>query len=221
MTEHQRRALVCVLKDAVFRSADRERLLAHARGWLYEHQVLMVHDRVLRGLVAAALAELEAETALALRQAVAPELLQRWIEAASGTRADGQAVQSWLWAPPAKHSTRQVAQMFERIGWLVELGVNRVLWRRAVRNGTVWIEHSLSFHGRDRLLLPAERWRVESPRHYARLSLPPHAGDFLAPLLERVRTGVEAVAAAARAGTLRVEMSCTCPHCLQTKSPRR
>ena len=111
----------------MFRSADRERLLAHARGWLYEHQVLMVHDRVLRGLVAAALAELEAETALALRQAVAPELLQRWLKAASGTRADGQAVQSWLWAPPAKHSTRQLAEVFERIEWLVELGVDRVL----------------------------------------------------------------------------------------------
>lgn len=78
-------------------------------------------------------------------------------------------------------------------------------WRRAVRNGSVWIEHSLSFRGRDRLLLPAERWRVEAPRHYARLSLPSHAGYFLAPLLERVRTGVDAVAAAARAGTLRVD----------------
>jgi len=55
------------------------------------------------------------------------------------------------------------------------------------------------------LFLPAERWRVEAPRHYARLSLPTRAADFLRPLLERVRTGVDAVAAAARAGTLRVD----------------
>jgi TnpA family transposase len=78
-------------------------------------------------------------------------------------------------------------------------------WRRAVRNGSVWLEHSLSFRGRDRLFLPPERWQAEAPRHYARLSLPTQATDFIAPLLERVRVGVDAVATAARAGTLRVD----------------
>jgi TnpA family transposase len=78
-------------------------------------------------------------------------------------------------------------------------------WRRAVRNGSVWLEHSLSFRGRERLFLPAERWQVEAPRHYARLALPTQAKDFLAPLLDRVRAGVDALAAAARDGTLRVD----------------
>ena len=40
--------------------------------------------------------------------------------------------------------------------------------RRAVRNGSVWIAHSLSFRGRERLFLPEERWQAEAPRHYAR-----------------------------------------------------
>ena len=34
--------------------------------------------------------------------------------------------------------------------------------RRAVRNGSVWIEHSLSFRGRERLFLPDERWKSEA-----------------------------------------------------------
>jgi hypothetical protein len=34
--------------------------------------------------------------------------------------------------------------------------------RRSVRNGSVWIEHSLTFRGRDRLFLPAERWQAEA-----------------------------------------------------------
>lgn len=59
MTEHQRRALVRILRDEVIHRADRERLLLHARHWLYEHRLLIVHDRVIRGLVAAALNELE------------------------------------------------------------------------------------------------------------------------------------------------------------------
>ncbi|MEJ8860056.1 Tn3 family transposase, partial [Variovorax robiniae] len=77
--------------------------------------------------------------------------------------------------------------------------------RRAVRNGSVWIEHSLSFRGREQLFLPDERWNSEARRHYARLQLPAKASEFLAPLLERVRAGVEAVVAATRTGDLRVD----------------
>ena len=77
--------------------------------------------------------------------------------------------------------------------------------RRAVRNGSVWIEHSLSFRGRERLFLPAEQWRTEATHHYARLSLPTKPAKFLEPLLARVRAGVDAVAAAARSGVLRVD----------------
>ena len=77
--------------------------------------------------------------------------------------------------------------------------------RRSVRNGSVWIEHSLTFRGRDRLFLPAERWQAEAKRHYARLSLPAQPAAFLNPLLARVRAGVDAVARATRSGVLRVD----------------
>ena len=58
--------------------------------------------------------------------------------------------------------------------------------RRAVRNGSVWVGHSLVFRGRARLLFTPERWAAESKRHYARLDLPTKASTFLAPLLARV-----------------------------------
>ncbi len=77
--------------------------------------------------------------------------------------------------------------------------------RRAVRNGSIWIEHSLSFRGRARLFFTATQWQEESKRHYARLSLPANAATFLKPLLAKVRAGVDAVAAAARSGVLRVD----------------
>ena len=413
MSEHQRRALVRVLRDEVAHSADRERLLLQARHWLYEHRLLIVHDRVIRGLVAAALTELEAATAQAIRAAVPAVMLKRWASALDGARPDGQHCQSWLWSTPAKHSTRQIAELLERIAFLTELGIDQHLgdlndvlvrryarrmatrppsvsarikepartvemacflryglltatdqlilmfqrrvadlWRRcadgvtatvdwaqqyqqllqelaelaaqntvadaelrshlidlvaakrarrppsrasiirqhlidaiapvrsllvavsglawqatgehpvldaldklralyaagtkilppevtaarlglawrqaiaktdrerafralevatlfalrrALRNGSVWIEHSLSFRGRERLFIPDARWKTEARRHYARLQLPARASDFLAPLLARVRVGVEAVAAAARAGSLRVD----------------
>jgi TnpA family transposase len=77
--------------------------------------------------------------------------------------------------------------------------------RRAVRNGSVWIGHSLSFRGRARLFFTDERWKAESKRHYARLSLPGKATAFLKPLLAKVSAGVDAVAEAARSGRLRVD----------------
>lgn len=63
VSDHQRRALVRVLRDEVLRRADREQLSVHVREWLYEHQVIIVHDRVIRSLEATALAELEGDTA--------------------------------------------------------------------------------------------------------------------------------------------------------------
>lgn len=77
--------------------------------------------------------------------------------------------------------------------------------RPSVRNGSVWIEHSLTFRGRERLFIPAERWQIEAKRHYARLSLPVTPAQFLTPLLTRVRAGADAVVQAARSGVLRVD----------------
>jgi hypothetical protein len=73
MTPHQRGALVRVLRDEVVGCADREQLLAHARRWLHEHRLLIVHDRALRTLVASASRELEAETAATIRTTPVPQ----------------------------------------------------------------------------------------------------------------------------------------------------
>jgi hypothetical protein len=57
--------------------------------------------------------------------------------------------------------------------------------RRALRNGTVWIDHSLAFRSRERLFIPAERWEKERNSYYRRLSLPKRAESYLEPLIER------------------------------------
>lgn len=63
----------------------------------------------------------------------------------------------------------------------------------------------MSFRGRERLFIPDVRWKTEARRHYARLHLPAKASDFLTPLLARVRIGINAVASATRAGSLRMD----------------
>jgi hypothetical protein len=42
-----------------------------------------------------------------------------------GEQFKGVTLQSWLWAPPAKHSTRQIEELLERIATLHELGIQR------------------------------------------------------------------------------------------------
>ena len=395
------------------RCADRDQLLVRARQWLYKNKLVIVHERAIRTLIAAALAQLEVETGTAIAASVDPATLDRWRASVSELRPDGQTQQSWLWAAPAKHSTRQISEVLERIDLLYTLDVHKhladipdlilrryarrlvsrppsagakikepartvevacflryclftttdqlilmvqrriadlwrqaaadvpatvnwaamyktllgelvalsaqgavpdaelrarlealitetqkrkppsraslvreglidgirpvrsllvaiaklpwqatgehpaieylaklqalylkgsrklpvevvapslgMIWqvsisspdrerafqalevatlfalRRAVRNGSVWIEHSLSFRGRARLFFTDERWQAESKKHYARLSLPSKAATFLKPLLARVTAGVDAVAAAARSGVLRVD----------------
>ncbi|MFV0892607.1 Tn3-like element IS1071 family transposase [Pseudomonas kurunegalensis] len=413
MSEHQRRSLVRELRDEVARCADRDQLLVRARQWLYKNKLVIVHERAIRTLIAAALAQLEVETGTAIAASVDPATLDRWRASVSELRPDGQTQQSWLWAAPAKHSTRQISEVLERIDLLYTLDVHKhladipdlilrryarrlvsrppsagakikepartvevacflryclftttdqlilmvqrriadlwrqaaadvpatvnwaamyktllgelvalsaqgavpdaelrarlealitetqkrkppsraslvreglidgirpvrsllvaiaklpwqatgehpaieylaklqalylkgsrklpvevvapslgMIWqvsisspdrerafqalevatlfalRRAVRNGSVWIEHSLSFRGRARLFFTDERWQAESKKHYARLSLPSKAATFLKPLLARVTAGFDAVAAAARSGVLRVD----------------
>ena len=125
MSEHQRRALVRELRDDVSRFADREQLLVRARQWLYKNRLLIVRDRAIRTLIAAALKELEAETRVAIQAAVPQATRDRWCAMVAELRPDGQTQQSWLWATPAKHSTRQISEVLERIDLLYGLEVHK------------------------------------------------------------------------------------------------
>lgn len=117
-------ALVRVLRQELDRTDDRERLLGFAHRWLYEHQLLIVHERLLRSMITAARRQHEAQLARRIDPAVEPGLMTRWRAALTVPHGAGVSVQTWLWAPPAKHSSRQVEEMIERIEQLYELRVH-------------------------------------------------------------------------------------------------
>ncbi|MBR8043560.1 Tn3 family transposase, partial [Burkholderia cenocepacia] len=81
----------------------------------------------IRTLIAAALAQLEVETGTAIAASVDPATLDRWRASVSELRPDGQTQQSWLWAAPAKHSTRQISEVLERIDLLYTLDAHKHL----------------------------------------------------------------------------------------------
>jgi hypothetical protein len=64
--------------------------------------------------------------------------------------------------------------------------------RRALRNGTVWIDHSLAFRSRERLFIPADRWAAQRRPYFRRLGLPTDPAVFLEPLVEqKLRTALD------------------------------
>ncbi len=215
MSEHQRRALVRRLGEEVSRCADRDQLLVCARHRVYEHRLLIVHDRAIRILIADAHGG----------GGVLPALLSASGDCHAALAGHGQAPRR----PGLGHAARRVHPWRQnasglnhrtRHGPYVECHDHRCgpgtgmsgaesghvfVLCRSVRNDSVWIEHSLTFRGRQRLFIPAERWQAEAKRCYARLSLPLKATQYLKPLLVRVRAGVDAVAHAARSGVLRID----------------
>ena len=115
------------LRNEVTRLGDKDQLLAFAHRWLYEHTLLIEHDRALRTQIGAALDLFETETGAAIATTVPLELMGKWRGALAQTRPDGQSQQSWLWEAPAKHSTVQISQVFERIDLLYSLDVHQHL----------------------------------------------------------------------------------------------
>lgn len=127
LSEPRRRALVRVLRDELARTTDRQRLLQFARRWLYEHQLIVLRERDLRTMIAKAIRSHEAALARGIHDALDPLLLAQWRATITQPHDSGATLQSWLWAAPAKHSTRQIEEVLERIEVLYRLGVDRHL----------------------------------------------------------------------------------------------
>jgi hypothetical protein len=53
---------VRALRDEVTRLSDKDQLLAFARRWLYDHKLLIEHDRALRAQIGSAFDQLERQT---------------------------------------------------------------------------------------------------------------------------------------------------------------
>src|SRR5882672_9122117 len=74
-----------------------------------------------------AIREREAGLARTIVEGVDPPLLAQWRAAVTQSHQSGTTVQSWLGEAPAKHSSRQIEEVLERIEWLTALGVDRHL----------------------------------------------------------------------------------------------
>ena len=122
MTEHQRRALVRHLRIQVQVEFSRDRLLLNVKEWLYDHRLIVEHDRALRSMINAAITEHEVELAQTIRSELSLSLLACWLDTPSQTRANGESMQRWLLEGPRRQSVTQLKLQFDRVACLTKLG---------------------------------------------------------------------------------------------------
>jgi hypothetical protein len=77
--------------------------------------------------------------------------------------------------------------------------------RRGLRNGSLWLEHSLAYCRREHLFIPAVEWERGRRRYYRHLGLPPTLSRYTSPLLATLAGALEVVAQAVRAGEVSIE----------------
>jgi hypothetical protein len=137
LIEAQRRALVRALRRELTQTFDRLRLLTNARQWLYERKLLVMREKDLRAIISSAISQFEAKLARTIQADAEAVQLRRWQQTVVQPRESSLTTQSWLWAPPAKHSTRQIDEMLERI---------EARWVHLPETGRVHYEKSCSQH---------------------------------------------------------------------------
>jgi TnpA family transposase len=77
--------------------------------------------------------------------------------------------------------------------------------RQALRNGSVWITHSLAFRQRNALLIPETEWASHRRRFYDQLGMPMHVAHYTPQLVANLEAGLASLAEAVEAGVVVVD----------------
>jgi hypothetical protein len=77
--------------------------------------------------------------------------------------------------------------------------------RVALRNGSVFVDHSFTFRSQARMLIPQDDWSTKRNHYYGHLKLPQDAKEFLEPLLRHLDHGLAVLRDATVRGDVRID----------------
>lgn len=123
MSEHRRRYLVRWLKELMMGRPDTSTLLMQVKTWLYQHRILIVHDRELKRLIQSAIQAHEGKLEQALSIQLGDATISHWATQLSKPDDEHGSLQEWMWAVPLRHSTGQMRELFQKIDRLYGLKV--------------------------------------------------------------------------------------------------
>ena len=124
MAEHQRRYVVRWLKERLSGRPERGQLLHELKRWLYEHRILIAHDRLLKRLIVQAVQGVEVALTDTLGRAFGASILDGWGHLLPQPEGEHGSLQHWLWAVPLRNSTHQISEIFTKIDRLYSIGVH-------------------------------------------------------------------------------------------------
>lgn len=136
MRENQRRYVVRWIKELLTGRPDTSSLLAQVKKWLYEHTILIPHDRELKRLIVSAVNGHEAALETALIDDLGAEAIDNWAQQLPQPDDEHGSLQHWLWAVPLRHSTVQMKELFAKLDRLTSLKVIRP-WPERVNEALV------------------------------------------------------------------------------------
>jgi hypothetical protein len=115
MAEYHRRYVVRWLKERLSGRPERGQLLHVLKRWLYEHRILIVHDRLLKRLIVQAVQSVEVALTDTLARAFGASTLDDWGHLLPRPDGEHGSLQHWLWAVPLRNSTHQMGEIFTKI----------------------------------------------------------------------------------------------------------
>ena len=124
IVEHQRRYVTRWLKERLAGQPSRIELLHELKRWLYEHRILISHDRALKRLIGQAVTASEVALTEALVLAYGEASLDAWGTLLARPEGNRPSLQQWLWAVPLRTSTHQMGELFDKINRLYKLGIH-------------------------------------------------------------------------------------------------
>ena len=163
MSEHRRRYLVRWLKELMMGRPDTSTLLMRVKTWMYQHRILIIHDRELKRLIQSAIQAHEGKLEQLLSAQVGDAAIAEWATALPKPTDEHSSLQEWMWAVPLRHSTVQMKELFQKIDRLYGLKVPAA-WPQEVNEALV--------------------------RHYARrcANRPPSVSKRVRPLARKLET---------------------------------
>lgn len=136
MSEHRRRYIVRWLKELMMGRPDTSTLLMQTKTWLYQHRILIAHDRELKRLIRSAIEAHQGRLEEFLIDQLGEATITEW--ATQLPKPDGEhgSLQEWMWAVPLRQSTGQMKELFQKIDRLYGLKV-AVSWPLEVNEALV------------------------------------------------------------------------------------
>ncbi len=155
---HQRRALTGLIKQESYKALTGAQLVAFARRWCYEHQLLIPGERTLNDLVRTAIPQAEQELLDAIEKAMPVAQRSHWLAALSSMRSEKRSVLEWLQGTPGKPSRQTLAEQLAYVDYLKKLAVHQYPLEM------LRLEHQKQLAHRIRRRRPARWQTLKEPR---------------------------------------------------------